>query len=215
MPHTIQRLRFVSVRRLTNVADGLGGCARDLEFVHAHGLLDVLDLPLAHIFEGEWQPAADLIVDGIGNEHPTRLSQRLQPRRDVDAVTVDPGLVVDHISQVDPDAKLHAATLGHLEIALGHQGLDLDRTLGGADDAGELGHDAIAGGVDDPPSVPADQRQDHALMALEVAHGRGLVLMHEPAVARDIGGKNGGEPALYRELFVHEVVSALAQASRW
>jgi hypothetical protein len=52
-------------------------------------------------------------------------------------------------------------------------------------------------------------------MGLEVTHGRGLVLVHEPAVAGDIGGKNGGEPALYRALFVHDVFSALTQASRW
>jgi hypothetical protein len=58
--------------------------------------------------------------------------------------------------------------------------------------------------------VPTDQRQDRALMGLEVLHGGGLVLVHEPAVARDIGGKNGGEPALYRELFVHDVSSTLA-----
>jgi hypothetical protein len=51
-------------------------------------------------------------------------------------------------------------------------------------------------------------------MGLEVAHGGGLVLVHEPAVARDIGGKNGGEPALYRGLFVHDVFSALAQGWR-
>jgi hypothetical protein len=58
--------------------------------------------------------------------------------------------------------------------------------------------------------VPADQWQDHALMGLEVLHGGGLILVHEPAVARDIGGKNGSEPALYRALFVHDVSSALA-----
>jgi hypothetical protein len=52
-------------------------------------------------------------------------------------------------------------------------------------------------------------------MGLEVAHGGGLVLVHEPTVARDIGGKNGSEPALDRGLFVHDVFSALAQASRW
>jgi hypothetical protein len=47
-------------------------------------------------------------------------------------------------------------------------------------------------------------------MRLEVAHGGGLVLVHEPAVARDIRGKNGGESALYGELFFHDVFSALA-----
>jgi hypothetical protein len=52
-------------------------------------------------------------------------------------------------------------------------------------------------------------------MGLEVAHGGGLVLVHEPAVARDIGGKNGGEPALYRGFSVHDLFSAPAQASGW
>jgi hypothetical protein len=37
----------------------------------------------------------------------------------------------------------------------------------------------------------ADQRQDHGLVALEVADRSGLVLAHEPAVACDVGGKNG------------------------
>src|SRR5207247_2081459 len=58
---------------------------------------------------------------------------------------------------------------------------------------------------------PADERQDHALMRLEVAHRGGLVLVHEPAVAGDIGGKNGGEPTVEEALLGH-VFSALAGA---
>jgi hypothetical protein len=183
--------------------DGLGGCARNVELIDPHRLLDVLDLPLAHILEGDRQLAADLIVDGTGNEHATRLGQRLQPGRDVDPVTVDPVLVVDHIPQIDADAKQHAATLRHPLVTRRHPGLDLDRALGGADHAGKLSHDAVAGGVDDPPTVPADQRQDHALMGLEVPHGGGLIRVHEPAVAGDVGGKNPGEPTPYRGLLVH------------
>ena len=72
----------------------------------------------------------------------------------------------------------------------------------------------FAGGIDDSPTVPADQRQDHALMGLEVPHGGGLIRVHEPAVANDIGGKNGREPTLNRGLFVHDAFSALAPASR-
>jgi hypothetical protein len=154
-----------------------------------------------------------LIVDGIRDEHAPRLGEGFQPGRDVDAITVDPALVVDHVAQVDPDAKPHAATLGHPVVARRHHGLDLDRALGGADDARELRHDAVAGGVDDPPAVLADQRQDHALMGLEVTHGGRLVLVHEPAVARDVGGENGGEPARYRGRFVHDVDSMFAQAT--
>ena len=34
-----------------------------------HGVLDVLDLMLAQVVEGIGQAAADLIVDGAGNQH--------------------------------------------------------------------------------------------------------------------------------------------------
>jgi hypothetical protein len=115
-----------------------------------------LHLPLTDILEGERQLAADLIVDGIGNEHATRLRQRFQPRRDVDPVTIDTGFVVDHVSEIDPDAEQHAATVSHALVALGHDRLDCHRALGGADDAGKFSHHAVAGSIDDPPPVPAD-----------------------------------------------------------
>ena len=141
-------------------------------------------------------------MDRARDQHAPRLGQRFEPRRDVDAVAVDPLVVVDHVAQVDADAEAHAAGLGHARVARGHHGLDLHRALGGADDAGELGHDAVAGGVDDPPAVAADQRQDRALVGLEGAHGGGLVVVHEPAVPGDVGGEDGGEPTLHRGLLL-------------
>src|SRR5207244_12083260 len=48
-------------------------------------------------------------------------------------------------------------------------------------------------------------------MRLEYAYRGGLVLVHEPAVAGDIGGKNGGEPTVEEALLGH-VFSALAGA---
>ena len=53
-----------------------------------------------------------------------------------------------------------------------HAGLDLDRALGRVDDAGELGQDAVARGVDDAAAVAADHREDHRLVPLEVADRR-------------------------------------------
>jgi hypothetical protein len=44
--------------------------------------------------------------------------------------------------------------------------------------------------------VAGHQRQDHGLVAFEIADRGGFVLAHEPAVAGDVGGKNGSEPAL-------------------
>ena len=178
-------------------------CAWNQDPIRSHGLLDVLELPLARIRESERQLAADVVVDRTGHEHAARLCQRLQPGRDINPVTVDPAFVVNHISQIDADAKQHATTFGDPLVALGHHGLELDRALSGTDDARKLSQDAVAGGVNDASDVPAYQRQDHALMRLDVPYGGGLIRVHEPAVASDIGGKNGGEPAADQGLLGH------------
>ena len=92
---------------------------------------------------------------------------------------------------------------GHRLVARRHDALDLGRARGRADHAGELGEYAIARGVDDAAAVLTHQRQDHGLVAFQVAHRDGLVLAHEPAVPRDIGSKNGRESAVDRRVFVH------------
>jgi hypothetical protein len=66
------------------------------------------------------------------------------------------------------------------------------------DHARKLGQDAVARRVDNATAVAADQRQNHRLVRLQIADRRGLVLAHEAAVAGDVGGKNGGEPAIRR-----------------
>ena len=139
-----------------------------------------------------------------------RFRDALEPGRDVDAVAVDAGLVVDDVAQVDADAELHAARLGHPLVARRHDGLDLDPALSRVDYARELGQDAIPRGVDDAAAVAADQRQDRRLVPLEVADRRGLVLSHEAAVAGDVGGENGGEPALHRGVVVRHLLSCAA-----
>ena len=64
------------------------------------------------------------------------------------------------------------------------------------DDARELDQDAVAGGLDDAALVLGDVRIDQvAAMRLEPRQGAGFVLAHQPAVAGDIGGENGREPA--------------------
>ena len=93
-----------------------------------------------------------------GDADAAGLRDALEPRRNVDAVAVDPGFVVDNITQIDADAELHAARRRHPFVARRHDGLDLDRALGRADHARELGQDAVAGGVDDAAAVVANQR---------------------------------------------------------
>src|SRR5204863_335910 len=102
--------------------------------------------------------AVHLVEHLAGDADTARFRDALEPSRDIDAVAVDPGLVVDDVTQVDADAEPHAARLGHPLVACRHDGLDLDRALGRVDHARELGQDAVPRGVDDAAAVAANQR---------------------------------------------------------
>src|SRR5262245_33612256 len=112
---------------------------------------------LAQILKCEQQLVADLLVDRIGDEYASRLCQGFEPSRDIDAVTIDPGLVVDHVTQIDADAELHAALLGYSLVARCHDALDLDCAFGCTHNARKLGQNTIAGSVDDAPAIVANQ----------------------------------------------------------
>src|SRR5262245_37278958 len=48
------------------------------------------------------------------------LGDAFQPRRDVDAIAVDAGVVVDDVAQIEADTEQHAAGLGDTGVARGH-----------------------------------------------------------------------------------------------
>ena len=202
--------------------DGIrGGHSRSGAAIHGgdredvHRPRDVLQGARAERLEIRLEGPAHLVEHLTGDADATGLRDAFEPGRDVDAVAVDPGLVVDDVAQVDADAEEHAARFGHPLVARRHDGLDLDRALGRVDHAGELGQDAVAGGIDDPTAVTADQGQNHGLMPLEITDRRRLVLPHEAAVAGDVGGEDGGEPALDRGrgIVVHVCHLSLPRAS--
>ena len=67
-----------------------------------------------------------------------------------------------------------------------------------ADDARELGEDAVAGGIDDESAVCADHRQEHGLVRLEGTHRGIFVGAHERGVAGDVGHEDRREAPLGR-----------------
>jgi hypothetical protein len=199
--------------RLLSRGRDRGGRGRCSQPVHAHGTGDVLELALAEIVEGQVETIAHLVVHGTRDEHAAGIGQRLQPRRDVDAVTVDPGLVVDDVAQVDTDAKEHPAVLGDVLVPRRHDPLDVDRALRRPDDAGKLGEDAVPRRIDDAAAVLSHEGQDGGLMCLEVANSGGLVLAHQSAVPGDIGGENGRQPPSHRGGLLHRPRHAQADDS--
>ena len=80
--------------------------------------------------------------------------------------------------------------------SLCHCFLEGEGAFDGVHDAAELGEDAIACGVDDAATVTADHRKHDSLMTFQVPDGRLFVRTHQRAVACNVSGEDGGQPAL-------------------
>src|SRR5262249_33948058 len=114
---------------------------------------------------------------------------------DVYTIAIDAGAIVENVSKVYADAKLHLTARFYAGIALGHCLLYRNRTLDRVNDARELCKDAVASRVDDPTTVSGDHWQYDGLVRLEVTDGRLLVGAHQRAVACDVGRDDRRQPA--------------------
>ena len=166
--------------------------------VHPDRLGDVLDLLIAEIVERQRQLVANVIADDSRDTDRTGLGEGFQSGGDVDPIA-EQVLAVDHdIADMHANAELHRLG-GRLLRAL-HRDCRLhrDRALHGIDRAGEVGDDAVAGGVEDAAPVRRDQLVDDGAARLQPGERADLVARHQPAVAGNVGGEDRGEFALYR-----------------
>ena len=69
--------------------------------------------------------------------------------------------------------------------------LHLDRSLDGADDAGKLQQEAVAGVLHDPAAMIEDDRIDRGPMRLEGGMRARLVGAHHAGVAGDVSADDG------------------------
>ena len=92
---------------------------------------------------------------------------------------------------MDADTPFHAVFAGNPRIALRCQLLQCHGAFDGADHRAELDQDTVAGHLDDPPAMTGYERIGDGAM---LAQSR-LVEPHQPAVACNIGGENGGKTA--------------------
>jgi hypothetical protein len=93
--------------------EGRGG--RDGDGTHAigaHWPCDVLDILLAEILERIRKLVANLVAHDTRDADAARLSQCLQPRRNVDAITVDVVAITDNVAKIDPDTEDDPLVLG-------------------------------------------------------------------------------------------------------
>src|ERR1700722_19408315 len=117
---------------------------------------NVLDLLLAHIFEGKVELVADLIANHLADTDPARLGQCLETCRDVDPVPVNVPPIDDDVANVDANAEPDAAFGWHPRIALVHLPLHVDCAAHRVDYAGELDEQSVTSGFDDSATVLFD-----------------------------------------------------------
>ena len=91
----------------------------------------------------------------------TRLGESFETSGDIDAVTEQVLAINHHIANVHANAELHRLVGANTRILRGNRRLHRDRASHGIDHAGEIGDDAVPGGVEDAAPMRRDQVVDN------------------------------------------------------
>lgn len=131
---------------------------------------------------------------GIAHENAPRLGRCLEAGRDVDCVAVDPAIMVDHITDMRPDADRQRPPA--LRRLLGDPGLQLDSEGDRLDGARELEDEPVPGDGHHTAAMWGGERLDEvAMQALQALDRADLVALHVPCVAHDIGSDDRAQKA--------------------
>src|SRR5689334_7807307 len=108
-----------------------------------HRFRDVLNRLLAKVFIAKRQLVPDVFVDAPGDVDAARISEALQPGRNVHSVTIDLLAVNHHVAEIDAYAELHPAPWRQI-LVLSFEGfLKLDGAIHCLQHAGKLGQDTV------------------------------------------------------------------------
>jgi hypothetical protein len=156
---------------------------------------NVFDFLLAEVMELGLHAIAHLTECVIGERDAARLGQRFEPRRDIDAVSIDIVPLGDDVAEVHPHAEFE------LFVCLGRRrDLPGQRAFDGVDDACELGQVPVAHPLDDAAPVLGDRGiDDPALIRFQSSQRARLIRAHETRVAHHVCVEHRGEATLHRE----------------
>ena len=183
-------------RRLGAV--GVGVRRGQPDAIHPHPAGDVLQLLVAEILEFHIEPAGGIFLHARRDADPARLGHPLQPGGDVDAVAENVVVLDDDVALVNADPKFHAPLRGDRLVALGEFALHPGGASQGIEDALEFHEHAVAGGLDDAPSVFGDTRIDNLAPHRPERRQRAFfVRADQPRVAGNIGGQDSRQPPLH------------------
>src|SRR5690348_15764912 len=140
----------------------------------------------------------DLVAYYSSNADAARIGQCLQPRGNVDAITINVAAVDDHGTAIDADPQGNTTVLGCLGIAVDHRPLHLNGTAHGIDDTRKFDQHTVAGRLENAAMVLPDLRIDKgAAILLETLVCPFLVRSHQPRITRHIGSEDRRKTAFY------------------
>src|SRR5205823_8812114 len=127
-----------------------------MDAVNANRPLDVLQGLLAHIFESEIEPVANMVADWSGDRYPAGRSDALQARRNVDTIAKNILSLHNDVAYVHADAKFDALILRCTGISFSDSTLQLGSARHRVHDTGKLHQHSVAGQFDDSSLMLAD-----------------------------------------------------------
>ena len=148
--------------------------------VGVHRRRDVLHFLRADIGELHRQLVGDLLMHGAGDADAADLGQPLEPGGDVDAVTEQIAVALDHVADGDADAERHlpARRIGH--VAGSQDLLDVDRAAHRIDRARKFREHGIARGVEDASVRLCDEIVDDFAIGGQTPQRLLLVFRDQP-----------------------------------
>jgi hypothetical protein len=160
----------------------LGRSLTDAEAKRSNWVRDVLDQLLAQVFKDHAAVMAQVIAHAPGDADLAALDQPLQPSGDVHAIAKDIAFLEHYVANIDAYPKAHPLPFRLALVGFLQRRLDLDRAANRVENAREFGQYAIAGGVRDPTSIPADELVDYGATSGQRRHRRFLVALHQATV---------------------------------
>ena len=152
---------------------------------------DILDAQLAEVFKRVGELIADLLVNRLREADAVWFGERLEARRDIDAIAINVLGLGDNVAEVDADPKPDALVVSYPNVPEVHAALYLDSAQHGFYDAGEFHQHAVAGVFDDAAVVLADFWIDQfAAVRLATFMRPLLIRTHHARIADHIGGKD-------------------------
>jgi hypothetical protein len=143
MPPSIQR-QNVQTNEFTSLLRIDSTCNSALK--NAHGKAHIPELLDTQILERQLEAGANQLRDPFSHRDAARGRDSLQPRRDVDVVTVDVFSIGDDVAAAQTHAEDDAVIAALALAAFDHPLLHLDSAPHGVEGCLEFGQYAIAGG---------------------------------------------------------------------